>query len=50
MSWLNAVPAVLFAGFWALGPGLLVAYAVGLRNVVAWGAAPLLSEIGRAHV
>lgn len=43
MSWLNAVPAVLFAGFWALGPGLLVAYAVGLRNVVAWGAAPLLS-------
>lgn len=43
MSWLSAVPAVLFAGFWALGPGLLIAYAAGLRNLVAWGAAPLLS-------
>lgn len=43
MSWLSAVPAVLFAGFWTLGPGLLVAYSAGLRNLVAWGAAPLLS-------
>ncbi|MBW0104476.1 DUF6541 family protein [Pseudonocardia sp. KRD291] len=43
MSWLSAVPAVLSAGFWALGPGLLIAYAAGLRSLVAWGAAPLLS-------
>lgn len=43
MSWLSAVPAVLLAGFFSLGPGLLVGYAAGLRGLVAWGAAPLLS-------
>ncbi|MET0187607.1 MAG: DUF6541 family protein, partial [Pseudonocardia sediminis] len=43
MSWLAAVPVMLVAVFWVLGPGLLVALASGLRGIVAWGTAPLLS-------
>ncbi len=43
MSWLAAVPVLALAVFWVTGPGLLVALASGLRGIVAWGAAPLLS-------
>ncbi|WP_132426031.1 DUF6541 family protein [Pseudonocardia endophytica] len=43
MSWLSAAPAVALAAFWSVAPGLLAAYAWGLRGLVAWGSAPLLS-------
>lgn len=43
MSWPAAVPVMLLAAFWILGPGLLVGAAAGLRGLVAWGAAPMLS-------
>lgn len=43
MSWLSAAPAVALAAFWAVVPGLLVAYGWGLRGITAWGASPLLS-------
>lgn len=43
MSWPAAVPVLLLAAFWVVVPGLLVGRAAGLRGVVAWGAAPLLS-------
>lgn len=43
MSWPAAVPVMLLAALWLLGPGLLVGAAAGLRGLVAWGAAPLVS-------
>lgn len=43
MSWLAVAPAVVLAVFWSVAPGLLCAYAWGLRGLVAWGASPLLS-------
>ncbi|MDN5915524.1 MAG: hypothetical protein L0I76_10530 [Pseudonocardia sp.] len=43
MSWPAAVPVMLLAAFWMIGPGLLVALVSGLRGIVAWGAAPVLS-------
>lgn len=43
MSWLAAFPVMLVAAFWMTGPGLLVALASGLRGIVAWGVAPVLS-------
>src|SRR5438874_1792212 len=42
MSWLAAVPIALVAGAWLLLPGLPIAYALGLRGIVAWGASPVL--------
>ncbi|MTD57796.1 DUF6541 family protein [Amycolatopsis pithecellobii] len=43
MSWLMAVPILLVAAGWLLGPGLLLAYGLGLRGIAAWGAAPATS-------
>jgi hypothetical protein len=43
MSWFEAVPAALAAVGWLLGPGLALAYAVGLRGLSALGMAPTFS-------
>lgn len=43
MSWSAAVPVMLLAAFWMVGPGLLVARSAGLRGIAGWGMAPLLS-------
>jgi hypothetical protein len=43
MSWPAAVEVLLLAAAWLLLPGLAVGLAAGLRGLVAWGAAPVLS-------
>lgn len=43
MSWSSVIPLWLLAVGWIVGPGLLVGWAAGLRGLVVWGAAPLLS-------
>lgn len=48
-AWTAAGPALAVAAAWFLGPGLLVTYAAGLRGIVAWGCAPLVS-VGSAAV
>lgn len=43
MTWPSAVEVLLLAAAWLLLPGLAVGLAAGLRGLVAWGAAPVLS-------
>lgn len=43
MSWTVAALPVVLAGAWLLLPGLAVTYALGVRGVTAWGAAPAVS-------
>lgn len=43
MTWPSAVAVLGVAVLWLTGPGLVVGLAAGLRGVLAWGAAPLLS-------
>src|SRR5688572_15562288 len=43
MSWFEALPAALAAAGWLIGPGVALAYALGLRGLGAWGMAPTLS-------
>lgn len=45
MSWLDAVPVALAAAGWLVGPGLALAYAVGLRGISALGMAPVFSVL-----
>jgi hypothetical protein len=42
-AWGAAGPALAVAAAWFVLPGLLVAYAAGLRGITAWGCAPLVS-------
>lgn len=43
MSWFEALPAALAAAAWLTGPGVALAYALGLRGLGAWGMGPTLS-------
>ncbi|WP_434451822.1 DUF6541 family protein [Lentzea sp. E54] len=43
MSWFEALPAALAAAGWLIGPGVALAYALGLRGLGAWGIGPTLS-------
>lgn len=43
MTWPSAVEVLVLAAAWLLVPGLVVGLAAGLRGLVAWGAAPVLS-------
>ena len=43
MNWLPALPAALLTAAWVLAPGLVAAYAIGLRGIAAWGTAPVVS-------
>ncbi|WP_439662574.1 DUF6541 family protein [Lentzea sp. HUAS TT2] len=43
MSWFEALPAALAAVGWLIGPGVALAYALGLRGLGAWGIGPTLS-------
>src|SRR5919198_135942 len=43
MSWFEALPAALTAVAWLIGPGLALAYAVGLRGLSALGMSPTFS-------
>lgn len=43
MTWLDVLPSLLAAAAWLLVPGVLACYALGLRGLVAWGAAPVVS-------
>ncbi|MFD9705821.1 DUF6541 family protein [Lentzea sp. NPDC059081] len=43
MSWFEALPVALVAAGWLIGPGVALAYALGLRGLGAWGMAPTLS-------
>lgn len=43
MSWMSALPTAFLCVFWVLAPGLPTTYAIGLRGIVAWGAAPVVS-------
>lgn len=43
MSWFEVVPVALVAAGWLWGPGLPVAYLLGLRGIAAFGLAPVIS-------
>jgi hypothetical protein len=43
MTWPSAVGVLILCAAWLLLPGLVVGTAAGLRGLVAWGAAPVLS-------
>ena len=43
MTWPSAVEVLVVAAAWLLLPGLVAGLAAGLRGLVAWGAAPVLS-------
>ncbi|MDQ4117554.1 MAG: hypothetical protein M3235_11410, partial [Actinomycetota bacterium] len=43
MTWPSALEVVTLVAAWLLLPGLAVGLAAGLRGLVAWGAAPVLS-------
>jgi hypothetical protein len=43
MNWLDTIPVALAAVGWLILPGLLGAYAIGIRGVAAWALAPTLS-------
>lgn len=45
MSWFEAIPAALVAAAWLIGPGVALAYALGLRGLGAWGLGPTLSVL-----
>lgn len=45
MSWFEALPAALAAAAWLIGPGVALAYALGLRGLGAWGLGPTLSVL-----
>ncbi|SEP63987.1 hypothetical protein SAMN05216188_10141 [Lentzea xinjiangensis] len=45
MSWFEALPAALVAAAWLIGPGVALAYALGLRGLGAWGMGPTLSVL-----
>ena len=40
VSWPEAVPAALAAMFWLVVAGVPACYALGLRGIAAWCAAP----------
>jgi len=41
MNWIVAAPIGLVAVAWALLPGLLISYLLGLRGIAAWALAPI---------
>ena len=43
MSWLSAAPLLMICAAWVVLPGAAVTYALGLRGIAAWGAAPAVS-------
>ncbi|MGQ0574692.1 MAG: DUF6541 family protein [Pseudonocardia sp.] len=43
MSWLGAAPLLLVTALWVLVPGAATTYALGLRGIAAWAAAPAVS-------
>lgn len=42
VNWPEAVPAALAAMFWLVGAGVPACYALGLRGIAAWCAAPVV--------
>lgn len=43
MTWLDVFPSALAAAAWLLVPGVLTGYALGLRGLVAFSVAPVIS-------
>ncbi|MPZ83028.1 MAG: hypothetical protein GEV28_22600 [Actinophytocola sp.] len=43
MNWIDAAPITVMTVGWAIVPGLVISYLMGLRGIAAWGFAPVTS-------